>query len=540
MPFEPEDQGMLEEPINEDIEQEHIEKPVSEDTEQDQDKIEEPVNEDLEQDENKGRRTAFIVIAVIVALILLIFGVLIGSGYFRQPEPTSQPPQAAVFISITEPVQNARVDISTPVTVTGMGGGLFEGNVVVQALDAAGNLLAQQPTTISAPDAGLGGAGPWSVQLNIIVAPGTAGLIYAFSTSPESGETVAEAWVDVVFGQAEFIQPYLTLTDPQNGATLPLDTPFGVSGMGAGLPEGNVVVQALDQSGNVIAEQPTIIKAPDAGIGGEGPWSVTLTIPSAQVAGGTLGQVVAFSNSPADGSTLASTSVNVTYGEIPPPEEEAVKLEDHLWMLALLNNQAVVENTRITLELQDGQASGSAGCNRYNAGYVRSQIDLTFSGASSTEMFCELPEGLMDQESAYLSTLEGALTFNLTNQQLQVFNSAGDPILDYMAAVVGNVVADPGAQLPEGAIVRVQVSDVSLADAPAAIIGEQIIQGATQFPIPFAVTYDPEIIVENHTYGVSVRVEDSAGNLIFSSTTAYNVITSGNPSELDVAVAATQ
>lgn len=69
---------------------------------------------------------------------------------------------------------------------------------------------------------------------------------------------------------------YLSITNPQPGANLPAT--FTVSGKGAGLPEGNVVVKALDANGRVLAQTATTLRGPNVGIGGEGDWSTTLTV----------------------------------------------------------------------------------------------------------------------------------------------------------------------------------------------------------------------------------------------------------------------
>ena len=82
-----------------------------------------------------------------------------------------EPVQA--YVLIDQPAAGAVLDIANPVTVSGTGGALFEGNVVVQARDAAGKVLAEQPTIIQSPDAGTGGEGPWEVQLSIQAQPGS-------------------------------------------------------------------------------------------------------------------------------------------------------------------------------------------------------------------------------------------------------------------------------------------------------------------------------------------------------------------------------
>jgi uncharacterized lipoprotein YbaY len=82
----------------------------------------------------------------------------------------------------------------------------------------------------------------------------------------------------------------------------------------------------------------------------------------------------------------------------------------------------------------------------------------------------------------------------------------------------------------------VTLSDVSQADAAGTVIGQQVIENNGTFPFPFFVTYDAKVIEQNHTYAVRVQITDNADNLIFTSTSAYNVITGGNPSLVDMDV----
>ncbi len=91
-------------------------------------------------------------------------------------------------------------------TISGRGAGLFEGNVVVQALDAEGNVLAEVPTTMVAEE--VGGEGEWSTELSVSAEAGTFGSIYAFSPSPKDGSPMAEDWLAVTFdggGLASFV-----------------------------------------------------------------------------------------------------------------------------------------------------------------------------------------------------------------------------------------------------------------------------------------------------------------------------------------------
>lgn len=106
------------------------------------------------------------------------------------------------------------------------------------------------------------------------------------------------------------------------------------------------------------------------------------------------------------------------------------------------------------------------------------------------------------------------------------------------AAVTGEVTYRQRIALPEDAVVTVQLQDVSLADAPAEVLGEQVIEtDGKQVPIPYEVEYDEEDIIENHTYSMSARITDGGGNLLFISDTVVPVITNDNPtSDVEIVV----
>ncbi|MCZ7544361.1 MAG: Gmad2 immunoglobulin-like domain-containing protein [Anaerolineae bacterium] len=116
-------------------------------------------------------------------------------------------------ISITSPADGATVNTdSGSVTVTGTAANVFEGNVVVRVIDAGGAQLAEQPTTA---DVG----GNWSVTL-AVGAVDTAATIRAYATSPDDGSVVAEATVNVTFVTTPPAQAEITITTPQDGATI--------------------------------------------------------------------------------------------------------------------------------------------------------------------------------------------------------------------------------------------------------------------------------------------------------------------------------
>jgi heat shock protein HslJ len=324
------------------------------------------------------------------------------------------------YITIDEPVQGATIDISNPVLVRGSGGGLFEGNVVVEALDWQGNVLARVPTTLQGPDVGAGGEGTWSAEMTIDVEPGTAGKIRAYSTSPADGSIVAEALVDVSLGQTPTVQSYIKIDAPQQGDAIDVTNVIRVSGTGGGLPEGNLVVVAVDEGGNVLDQQPATLQGSDVGTGGEGTWSVDLAVPAT---GQVPGYIAAFAASPQQRDLIASDHVEVVfYGEY--------TLEGVTWVLdKTITGSEITAVFTATTATEDAMVSGSAGCNTYTGPYViltravgRNRIEI--GPLATTRMACDQP--LMEQESLFLAAMEAATEYRIEGFTLTIVYPGGE------------------------------------------------------------------------------------------------------------------
>src|SRR5512139_294870 len=75
--------------------------------------------------------------------------------------------------------------------------------------------------------------------------------------------------------------------------------------------------------------------------------------------------------------------------------------------------------------------------------------------------------------------------------------------------VSGTVTYRQKIALPVDAVVTVTLEDVSRADAPADVMGQQMIETkGEQVPVPFAIPYDPSKIEENHNYNVRATIKD--------------------------------
>ena len=103
-----------------------------------------------------------------------------------------------------------------------------------------------------------------------------------------------------------------------------------------------------------------------------------------------------------------------------------------------------------------------------------------------------------------------------------------------VAKVTGTVTYRERIALPPTAVIKVQLVDVSRADAPAIVLGEQITQAAgKQVPFSFEIPFDPAKIEPRYSYAVQARIEQD-GKLRFISDRHYAVITRGAPTRVDI------
>lgn len=109
--------------------------------------------------------------------------------------------------------------------------------------------------------------------------------------------------------------------------------------------------------------------------------------------------------------------------------------------------------------------------------------------------------------------------------------TAAEPV-----ALTGTATYRERIALEPGAILEVELLDVSRADAPAARHASIRLAAETQVPIRFTLYYDPALIDQTHTYSVSAKLL-SADRVIFRSNTINPVLTRGaaeNPEVLMV------
>jgi heat shock protein HslJ len=101
------------------------------------------------------------------------------------------------------------------------------------------------------------------------------------------------------------------------------------------------------------------------------------------------------------------------------------------WQLTSLNGKAPLAGSSITAKFENGEVSGSAGCNRYGGQYELDGEKITFSAIFQTEMACMDPQGVMEQETEYTQTLGQSAGISLSGNQLQLKNASGDTIIEF-------------------------------------------------------------------------------------------------------------
>jgi heat shock protein HslJ len=327
-------------------------------------------------------------------------------------------------------------------------------------------------------------------------------------------------------------QPFITIIDPREGERLDLTWAVAVRGQVGGVNGQVIIVQALDAAGIILAEEQTSINQDGSELGGTTSWELDLQINTTL---GSQGEIVAFSPSPADESRLAEDRITVGYGE-DLFQKNLVKIEDHLWRLASLNERPPIEDTILTIQFGNFQAAGFGGCNNFRSSSKRIGSSLNFGFVTSTAKECELPPGIMTQETAYFNALEQTTHYQFETNQLIINDSTGVERLVYDAVVMGTIFGPEITDLPEDAVMVVRLIDGSSSAPEPVIISESHTNGVLQLPQSYSLQYNPKQIIANHTYGLDVQILDSAGEVLLISQGNDIVFSGGYPSLVDVEV----
>lgn len=126
--------------------------------------------------------------------------------------------------------------------------------------------------------------------------------------------------------------------------------------------------------------------------------------------------VVTNSNGQSDQATQV-----VQVGAPQPTAPPSVPLEGTVWTL-----QGTLPGTLITATFDQGAISGSGGCNTYSGSYLISGRSISIGALTVTSIFCS-PE-VMNQETAYLSSLQTVDEYEFEGNQLRLSGRTGDNI----------------------------------------------------------------------------------------------------------------
>jgi heat shock protein HslJ len=96
---------------------------------------------------------------------------------------------------------------------------------------------------------------------------------------------------------------------------------------------------------------------------------------------------------------------------------------------AFLQGNAVswtIIGTEITAAFaDDGTLSGSAGCNHYDTTFEQTRGAIEIAEPAAGRKACATPEGVMEQEHAYLSALPLATQFRVDGNMLSLLTAEG-------------------------------------------------------------------------------------------------------------------
>ena len=110
-------------------------------------------------------------------------------------------------------------------------------------------------------------------------------------------------------------------------------------------------------------------------------------------------------------------------------------LEGTQWLLVSLGGETPLASTAPpSAEFSEDEISGSTGCNHYFGAYEVSGSKITIRDLASTEMACMDPEGVMDQEQAFLAALRETASYSLDGDRLEFLDATGSARMVFESA----------------------------------------------------------------------------------------------------------
>ncbi|MEP1445871.1 MAG: DUF6174 domain-containing protein [Paraglaciecola sp.] len=134
-------------------------------------------------------------------------------------------------------------------------------------------------------------------------------------------------------------------------------------------------------------------------------------------------------------------------------KDSLLALEKVTWMVesftTIAGPRPIIDGSNITLsvDMQNMQVSGLGGCNNYSADLVLDEksSNISISNIVSTEMACNEPEDIMQQEQSYFATLSQVqyYSFDQTTLNMVVGGDSGLHFVAKQHSVTDPIVANP-------------------------------------------------------------------------------------------------
>ncbi len=455
---------------------------------------------------------------ILLALLIGMVAVAIASA-----APVEQ--AAPRNITITSPTPGTVV--GSPMTITGASN-VFpnEGTLNYRVTDASGAEIGKGSFQVT-------GAMPGPVSFTAFPtfdppAAGGAITLEVYEVNVADGSKFGSATVNL---QVEALPSgrVISIVSPQARATV--GSPVTIVGRTSYFPfEGNLNYRVADTAGKELGTGFFQVKTPCC----DPSWFVA-SIAYTPPAGPVPITVTVYDRDAATGNITATASVILLYGggEGAAPSGSAVTGTVNKLDFRALTPAAVLEVTIQDVTLADAPAKIVGTQTIENPGQLPVNFSVSYNPADIQEsrrysLRATIKE---DGQLIYTSTqLYPVITQGKPTSGIEIMVQPvpSAPAPAPTAAVTGTVNKLDRSALPTTAVVEVTVQDVSLADAPAKVIGTQTIENPGQVPINFSVSYNPADIQDNHRYSVRATIKDG-GKLIYTSTTVIPVITMGAP-----------
>ena len=129
--------------------------------------------------------------------------------------------------------------------------------------------------------------------------------------------------------------------------------------------------------------------------------------------------------------TSAPTSIAGRPEVTPSPSPDIGLPGETAWVLESLDGRPLIEESFVTLKVNEDRFGGFDGCNSYGGrpkgGAPIADADgrLSVQYPARKQQYCPEPEGIMDQADAYISALVQGERFGIADDRLEILNSGG-------------------------------------------------------------------------------------------------------------------